>query len=100
MSDFTAPAPGTDGNLGRNTIPGPGYAQTDLSLAKKFVVTEKLSALLRLDSFNAFNRVNLGNPTTGNAQTTVELNLASPSFGKSTSAFTPRVYQLGLKLQF
>jgi len=46
------------------------------------------------------NRVNLGNPTTGNAQTTVTLDLANPAFGKSTSAFTPRVYQLGLKIQF
>jgi len=100
VSDFTAPTLGTDGNLGRNTIPGPGYAQTDLSLAKKFVITEQVSALLRLDSFNAFNRVNLGNPATGNAQTTVALDLANPAFGKSTSAFTPRVYQLGLKIQF
>ena len=100
VSDFTAPAPGTDGNLGRNTIPGPGFAQTDLSLAKTFTVTERVSALLRVDAFNAFNRVNLGNPATGNAQTTVTLDLANPAFGKSTTAFTPRVYQLGLKIQF
>ena len=100
VSDFTAPAPGTDGNLGRNTIPGPGFAQTDLSLAKTFTLTERVSALLRVDAFNAFNRVNLGNPATGNAQTTVTLDLANPAFGKSTTAFTPRVYQLGLKIQF
>ncbi|MBL8292504.1 MAG: hypothetical protein JNN08_11745 [Bryobacterales bacterium] len=76
VSDFTAPAPGRDGNLGRNTIPRPGFAQTDLSLAKTLVATERITALLRLDAFNAFSRVNLGNPATGNAQTTLTLDLA------------------------
>jgi len=71
-----------------------------LSLAKTFAVTERIKALLRLDAFNAFNRVNLTNPPTGNAPTTVKLNLADPAFGKSTATFTPRVYQSGLKIQF
>ena len=92
VTDFPRPAPATDGNLGRNTYRGPGFAETELSLAKKFVITERLAARLRLDSFNAFNRVNLGNPS---------LDLNSPTtFGRSTSAQTPRSYQLGLKFEF
>ena len=33
-SDFPAPALGQEGNLGRNTYKGPGYANTDISLLK------------------------------------------------------------------
>jgi len=91
VADFPKPALGTDGNLGRNTYRGPGFAQTDLSLAKKFAVTERFSALLRVDAFNAFNRVNLNNPS---------LDLNSATFGRSTSASIPRSFQGGLKLQF
>jgi hypothetical protein len=90
-SAFPAPVRGTTGNLGRNTFRGPGFAQTDLSLSKKFVLTERMSGQLRIDGFNAFNRVNLTDPV---------LDLNSGSFGRSTSTFTPRIYQLGLRLMF
>jgi hypothetical protein len=91
VADFPAPAPGTNGNLGRNIFRGPGFTQVDLSLAKKFGVTERLTAELRLDALNAFNRVNLGNPA-------VDLN--NINFGRSTGALTPRLYQLGLRVNF
>jgi hypothetical protein len=90
-SDFPLPAPGTNGTLGRNTFRGPGYAQVDLSLSKSFGITEKISSQLRLDAFNAFNRVNLNNPI---------LDLNNNNFGKSTSALTPRALQIGLKILF
>jgi hypothetical protein len=88
---FPIPALGTNGNLGISTYRGPGFAETDLSLSKKFVVTERLSAKLQMDAYNAFNRVNLNNPS---------LTLNTTTFGVSTSALTPRVYQAGLKIQF
>ena len=90
-SAFPIPVLGTDGSLGRDTYIGPGFAQTDLSLVKKFAVTERFSATLRVDAYNAFNRVNLNNPG---------LVLNSATFGQSTSALPPRVYQAGLKVQF
>ena len=91
VADFPKPTAGTDGNLGRNTYRGPGFVQTDLSLAKKFVVTERFSALLRVDAFNAFNRVNLNSPN---------LDLNASTFGRATSASIPRSFQAGLKIQF
>lgn len=91
ISDFPVPAPGTNGNLGRNTFRGPGFAQVDLSLSKWFRLTESLRAQIRADSFNAFNRVNLSNPVT---------DLNAPNFGRSLSTETPRSYQLGLRLEF
>jgi hypothetical protein len=90
-SDFPLPQPGTNGFLGRNTFRGPGYAQVDLSLSKAFPITEKITSHLRVDAFNALNRVNLNNPT---------LDLSNNNFGRSTSSFTPRILQLGLRVTF
>jgi len=88
---FPIPALGTDGNLGIGTYRGPGFAETDLSLAKKFAATDRLSVKLQMDAYNAFNRVNLNNPS---------LTLNTTTFGQATSALTARVYQAGLKIQF
>ena len=90
-ADFAIPPRGTNGTLGRNTFRGPGYAQVDLALAKSFRITERVHSQLRLDSFNALNRVNLNNPST---------DLTSNNFGKATSASTPRAYQAGLRVTF
>ena len=90
-SAFSVPAPGQDGNLSRSTYRGPGFAQTDLSLAKGFSITERLRANFRADAFNAFNRVNLNNPS---------MDLSSTNFGKSTGTNTARLFQLGLRLSF
>lgn len=90
-SIFPIPTLGTGGNLGRNTFRGPGYAQIDMSLSKRFPVTERISLQFRAEAFNALNHVNLNNPT---------LDLSSINFGKSTSALIPRQFQLGLKVMF
>ena len=62
-----------------------------VSLSKKFEVTAKVSAEVRLDAFNALNRVNLSDPST---------DLSSSNFGKSTSQLNPRAFQTGLRLRF
>src|SRR5262245_1812438 len=62
VSDFPAPVRGTNGTLVRNAYRGPGYADVSLSLSKRFQTTAKLNTEFRLDTFNAFNRVNLDNP--------------------------------------
>jgi hypothetical protein len=90
-ADFPLPQRGNDGALGRNTFRGPGYAQVDLSLSKSFRISERVRSQLRLDAFNAFNRVNLNNPST---------DLTSNNFGRSTSSATPRTYQAGLRVTF
>jgi hypothetical protein len=91
VADFPVPTPGTAGSLGRNTYRGPGFAQTDISMGKKFAITERMSFQLRLDAFNAFNRVNLNNPV-------VDLN--STNFGRATGASTPRLLQAGARVEF
>ena len=44
-SAFPIPAPGVDGTLGRNTFRGPGFADIDLSLGKRFAITERVPSL-------------------------------------------------------
>lgn len=91
VADFPLPAPGQYGNLGRNTFRGPGFARTDLSIGKTFAVTERVSSVLRLEAYNALNRVNLNAPST---------DLTSNNFGKVTSASTPRTLQASLQVRF
>jgi len=90
VSDFPLPAQGENGNLPRNAYRGPGYIDVSLSLTKKFRV-QRYSGEFRIDAFNAFNRVNLADPT---------MDMSSTNFGRVTSQLAPRAFQLGLRLRF
>jgi hypothetical protein len=50
------------GNLQRNALTGPGFADTDLSLQKTTKLLESVSLVLRADAFDLLNHVNFGNP--------------------------------------
>jgi outer membrane receptor protein involved in Fe transport len=89
---FTAPAPFTFGNAGRNTIPGPGNNIFDLALHRRFQVREHQTVEFRAESFNTFNHPNWGiagnNPDFG------------PFFGRIFTAGEPRRLQLALRYDF
>ncbi len=59
---FTIPAPGTFGNLGRGALHGPGLSQYDLTLHKKFNLTERVNTDLRIEVYNLLNKGNFANP--------------------------------------
>ena len=59
---FATPAPGTYGNLGRGALHGPSLSQYDLTLHKKFSLTDRLASELRFEVYNLFNRANFANP--------------------------------------
>ncbi len=59
---YARPAVGTFGNLGRDTLFGPGFWNADISLSKDFNLTERVRFQLRAEAFNAFNNVKLGQP--------------------------------------
>ena len=50
------------GNLGRNTLVGPGLAQVDFTMKKKFNVSENNFFEFRMEVFNIFNRANFRDP--------------------------------------
>jgi hypothetical protein len=99
-SAFELQAPGTFGNVGRNSFTGPGSATLDLAFAKGLGSGWKGRGRVefRLDVFNAFNRVNLGMPQrivfAGVRQDEAPIGSA----GRITSTTTgPREVQLSLR---
>jgi outer membrane receptor protein involved in Fe transport len=56
--------PGVDtfGNVGRNSMRGPRYFDSDLALFKNFTITERARAQFQFQFYNIFNHVNLANP--------------------------------------
>ncbi len=59
---FANPANGSFGNIGRNVIRAPAFADVDLSFFKNVPIRERLHGQLRIEMFNVFNRVNLAPP--------------------------------------
>jgi hypothetical protein len=96
---------GHEGNLGRNTFRGPGFAQTDGAIAKDTHVPwffgEPGNLQFRLDVYNLFNRVNLQGWDTNLADGGVDAN-GSPfgNFGKATGVAQARTLQLSTKIVF
>ncbi len=98
-SVFSLPPAGTLGNLGRNTITGPGIANFDASLEKNFALTERFQARFRAEFFNLLNHANFGLPAS-NVFTT-GTGAISGSAGRITTTTTKgRQIQFGLKLNF
>ncbi|GAA3762231.1 TonB-dependent receptor [Terriglobus aquaticus] len=60
---FQLPATGF-GNLARNALRGPGFADTDFSIEKNTAITERVKFQLRADAFDIFNHPSFGNPGT------------------------------------
>ncbi len=90
-SQFPLPAPGQEGNLKRSSFRNPGFINVDLSLIKNNRIGERVNAQFRFEVFNVFNRVNFA---------AVNGNLASSTFGRSTSTYDPRIIQLGVRLTY
>ena len=89
---FAVPAPYTFGNAGRNILRGPGLATFDMSISRKFDITERTAIQVQAQAFNLFNRENLNLPN---------LLADDPAnFGKIFSAKAPRQLQMALRLSF
>jgi len=81
----------TFGNVGRNTLIGPGTFNIDFSAHKSFNFTERRRLEYRAEFFNVLNHANFNNPNTS---------VSASSFGRITSAREPRIIQMALKLYF
>lgn len=77
--------------FGRNHLRGPGFINTDLAIAKKTAITERIALELRMDVFNLFNHAEWSNPDT---------NIGSTTFGQITSTADPRIIQLAARFTF
>lgn len=89
---FSAPAPYTFGDAGRDTIPGPGNNIFDLSLSRRFPIREHGAVEFRAESFNVANHPNWGIPG--------PYPDFGPFFGKIFSSGEPRRMQFALRYDF
>jgi len=87
---FTAPA-GLYGTASRNSIPGPGTIQNNMSLAKTMQLGEMRSLEIRATLNNAFNTVQYSG---------VDSNVTSPTFGKVISTGAMRSFQFTSRFRF
>jgi Carboxypeptidase regulatory-like domain len=112
---FATPAPGTFGNLPRNALKGPGFAQFDMVFNKRFPIRERMNVEFRTEIFNIFNHTNFANPaaTLNNALGTLQPGqpftqaAAGATFGllrstveRTVGLGTQRQIQFALRLNF
>jgi hypothetical protein len=80
------------GNLGRNSLRGPGVFNLDLGLIRQLTLGGDKRLQIRWEVFNVTNHPSYGFPIS---------NLLSPDFGRITSTVsTPRQMQLAVKVLF
>src|SRR5215470_16341237 len=98
---FLAPPAGSGfyGNLGRNTLIGPGLATWDFSAFKTTTLSERLSLQFRAEIFNLLNRANFNTPNLITFTSSTAGTKTSGTAGAITSTSTSsRQIQFGLKV--
>jgi len=88
---FTAPASGTYGNAGRNTIIGPGSWVANFVLSKNFPIRDGQSVEVRAEADNVFNHPNAAG---------IDTNLTSATYGQVTSVGSMRKMVLSARYRF
>jgi hypothetical protein len=111
---FSIPLPGTYGDLGRNSLRGPGFSQFDAQISRRLRIGERQSFVIRVDAFNLLNRANFANPQASLPDGLSDLQPGSafstktaPGFGQIVSTVgrtvglgASRQLQLGLRYEF
>jgi hypothetical protein len=94
LSDRTKllPSTGASGSVGRNTFFGAGIANMDISVNKKFKLSETAGVQFRAEFYNLFNHAQFALPVN---------ELFFPAVGSAVATQVPsRRVQFGLKLMF
>jgi hypothetical protein len=98
-SAFARPTGVRFGNVGRNTMRGPGVVNTDLSLFRAFKLTERFDLQFRAESFNLSNTPHFANPTP-NANSSNFGKIFATQSGSSDAVGRSRDLRFGLRLSF
>ena len=96
---FAENAIGAFGTSGRNNLRRPGKIDANLSLFRRFRISERLQTEFRAEAFNALNHPNFRLFHSASAYIST-LDRTSPNFGKIVYADDGRLIQLALKLRF
>ena len=84
---------GADGNVGRDSLIGPGLKDMDAGLFRNINFERGVAFQFRAEVTNVMNWVSLNNPSSGNITSGTQGNITS-------AAGTQRVIQLGGRLTF
>ena len=82
------------GSVGRNSLRGPGFFETDLSVFRTFRISESVNLQFRAEALNATNHANFANPAS---------DATGANFGIITSTYGPnqsRQWRFGMRLGF
>lgn len=90
-SAFSMPPAGAFGNIGRNTVVGPGLINMDTNISRTFAIGERVRLQIRGEFFNIFNHSNYR---------LVGRLINVGDFGRVLNQFEPRQIQLGAKIMF
>ncbi|HEX6504277.1 MAG TPA: TonB-dependent receptor [Terriglobales bacterium] len=95
----------THGNMGRNTLHGPGINNWDISVLKDFKFTESKYLQFQANFFNAFNHVQFFGPSSTEGASGFSGNFGMVTSDTSPSTTTayyrgPRLIQFAIKLYF
>lgn len=91
-ANFSRPAPGVFGNIGKNIIGGPGLFNLDASLFRSFYFKERFKLDFRAEGFSITNTPQFSNPNA---------NVANINFGKVKGTNGgARSMQFGIRLSF
>ena len=104
LAAFSNPAPGTFGNIQRNSLIGPSTWEADFSVFKNIHFTERTTLQFRMEAFNVLNHPALNSP---NASWGGSSATPAPNFGQIRdtattlgTAYTMRQIQMALKFIF
>ena len=92
-SNITAAPLGTEGNIGRNSVFGPGFASGDVSLFKTLHLTDRFSSEFRAEAFNITNTPQFQNPD----GYTTDANFGSVT---ATRQYSSRQLQMAIRFLF
>jgi hypothetical protein len=86
--------PGLDqiGNIGYNSMRGPGFFNEDMGITKAFTIRENVVTKFRMDAFNAWNHITAGNPGS-------DIESAGTISGEGQGG-APRYLEFSLRVQF
>jgi hypothetical protein len=90
-SVFSQPSAGQQGNVGRNSLYGPGFVDLDFSIFKNIAITERVHTQLRGEAFNLTNTPAFTNPIGS---------LNDPNAGRITGTRQASERQLQIAVRF
>jgi len=98
---FARPASGTFGNMGRNSLRGPGINKFDLAVFKTFTMRDsKLRWQFRAEMFNAFNHPSFTTIGTSLTTSATAVDPNANNFAVVTDTRDARVVQFAIKMNF